>query len=387
MLCTSSDTKFVLRLAQKALEKFREQFPSERAFISIKCYPWKSAKQIKSLDVEYLKEIREQKIMIKTTNINGGEIKESEDIINKKIEFIDKPNTIEYSVEVDHSETQSVDISKKKNKNKMRSIKKPSDIPETLQGPSYKIIEFHQEQIQDMFPIDSVIEVSDGSQELYYSKLIESEKKMELERIRKEIEDLQNVNQELQLKVELANKEANKLRENAENVKEEQIKFEEVFKLKAIIVEKDQSILEAEKKVKACEAIITKLKEVTDKLVKENRDCKENSRLMKEELTKKQNESLMKSKMLESVDIRLGTGMIDLLRVHRTFMDELRLADRPIMETLKKYMEIQLKMRNAKEKVEKIIKERWPLMFDEWDSYRKECGLLDSLLFLVQIAN
>jgi HD superfamily phosphohydrolase len=177
MLCTSTDAKFVLRLAQKALEKFRERFPHERAFISIKCFPWDSAKQIKNLDVDYLKDIREQKVMIKTINIESDEVNVSENIIKENVEFIDKPNTFEYSVEINHSETKSVDISNRKNKNKMKSVKKPTDIPESLQGPNYKIIEFHKEVIQDMLPIDSVIEVSDGSQEIYYSKLIESEKK------------------------------------------------------------------------------------------------------------------------------------------------------------------------------------------------------------------
>jgi chromosome segregation ATPase len=222
---------------------------------------------------------------------------------------------------------------------------------------------------------------------------LNQKKKAELDRIRKEIEELQNVNKDLQLRIMMADQESQKLRENEKILKESlnnfenSINLEEVSKLKAVIDEKTLNINEVEGKVKACEAIIKKMKEITDKLIKENRECRENLRVTKEELTRKQSESAMKSKMLESVDIKLGTGMIELLRVHRTFMDELQLKDRPIVETLKRYMEIQLKMRNGKDKAEKIIKERWPLMFDEWDSYRRECGLLDSLLFLVQIAN
>jgi cell division septum initiation protein DivIVA len=379
MLCTSSESKFVLRLAQKALERFRVSFPRERAFISIKCYPWKTAKQIKSVDSDHLEQVKDDKILIKTYNEGGTELDNK--TINESIEFWDKPNEIEYSVLINHSETKSLDVSNKKNRNKLRSIKRPSDITESIQGPQYRTIEFHKETIQDMLPIDSVIEVSDGTQELYNAKLAESQRLSELKKLRDEIDELQDVNNELSLKI----KEANEI---ADTLKKETLMMNVNDECKMqLIKQKDQAILEEEKKVVACEVIIKKMKDITNTLINENKELKSKLNSLKTELEKKQNESFMKSKLLESVDIKLGNGMIELLRIHRTFMDKLQLTDRPISDTLARYMEMQLKLRNAKEKAEKIIKERWPLMFDEWDSYRKEYGLLDSLLFLVQIAN
>jgi len=209
---TSNYTLLVLSLAKNALDKFREKHPSERAFISIKCYPWDSARKYKRLKPN--EQPFDDSTPVKIINEN-------------KVETQQLPKTIDYTVEETVVETIQYDLSKTSDRKKFEKLKKVKDVNPGGQIKKQLVSKvLKQEHIEDMFPINSVIEITDGDEELNQIENLQNSLDFERNLTNKLMEDISALESEIK-KMHITTN-ISDLTMNSSSIKQEMVENERI---------------------------------------------------------------------------------------------------------------------------------------------------------------
>jgi predicted nucleic acid-binding Zn-ribbon protein len=242
--------------------------------------------------------------------------------------------------------------------------KKAGDINPTrkdyVQNLEKQTIKFEFKEIDDMFPVSSLIQILDGTDELD-----------EIDRLNSlSIQDNDNYQKEIQrLKLEL------------DDCKNKEIELQSIIidMKESMTLTKQQTSVNDQTSKDAHQRDISKF---LDRIRELQTTIRDSSNIKKEKYDQLQQEV----KKLTDSNNSFSKSYNEYTEIkikHDNLLTALSLPKRSILETVQKYGEIQLKLRLAKKTTNEVMSQRWPHLRKEWNEFMEKHGYCESLNWLV----